>query len=318
MSVIEIKEVSDSKSGPPAQPPIPTEMGGIDSPTDFNDGKTLFKFKTLKERQPGESWVLLYYGPSKAGKTYFAGTCGPRTLFLNTGDGLETLLSPAFTSRYPEAREMITVDIREFNPDTAAQGFDMVGDAIDHAMQYFPDKFDTVVLDEASAFRKLGLNKAVELNSQVAKTAARQGRNRMKDYSPVDVGDYGKEMDMVEWFFATYIPIFKGAGKHFVVLAHERQIFVKPAEIGGEATLKRVLPAFTGKTFPDKVPVFFDDVWHAEVAGGGTNIVYRARTAGNELELGGARHGGIFQTVEPDPNFLKMLKRIQLAQPRSK
>lgn len=290
--------------------------GAVDEFSEFNDKTVRFKFKRLKDRQPGESWILLYYGASKSGKTFFAGSAGARTLFLNVGDGIETLMAPAFTQKYPEARDMIMVDIREMAPNDSADAFDMTTDVLDHALLNFPDKFDTIVLDEATAFRNVTMNKATELNSG-ERTQGKSRPNRIQEYMKVDIGDYGEEMKMVEWFLAQYVPIFKEKNKNFLMLAHERQIFTKPARIGDEPTLNRIVPGFTGKTFPDKVPAYFDDVWHAEVildASG--NAVYRARTAGNAMELGGARHGGIFNIVEPNPNYIEMLKRIKLAQPK--
>ena len=285
---------------------------GFDERVVMNGDKTLFRFKRLGEYKPGESWILLYYGPSKAGKTFFAGTAGARTLFINVGDGLETLMSPAFTSRYPEAKDMIIVDIRETNPQGMAEAFDRVGDAIYYALKEFPEKFDVIVLDEATAFRKYAMNKSMELNTDARRAGAARAK-RTEDFVKPDIGDYGTEMQMIEWFLGTFIPIFKENKKHFIMLAHERQTFSKAPKIGDDPVLKRVLPGFTGKTFPDQVPQYFDDVFHAEVVGGGSNVVYRVRTAGSESEIGGARHGGIFSTVESDPNYLKMLDRIKRA-----
>lgn len=300
---LETKDVALPESG----------LLGFDEQVVKNGDKTLFRFKRLAEYKPGESWILLYYGPSKAGKTYLAGTAGARTLFINIGDGLETLMSPAFTQRYPDSKDMIIVDIREQNPQGIAEAFDLVGDAIHYALKNFPDKFDWVILDEATAFRKYAMNKSMELNTEARKHGAAREK-RTEEFVKPDIGDYGTEMQMIEWFLGTYIPIFKEHKKHFVMLAHERQTFSKAPKIGDDPVLKRVLPGFTGKTFPDQIPQFFDDVFHAEVVGGGTNVVYRARTAGSESEIGGARHGGIFSTVEQDPNLQKMLERIKKAQ----
>lgn len=289
-------------------PDAQAESPGLGQDEFVADANSYFRFKRLRDRNPGESWILLYYGPSKTGKTFFAGSAGPRTLFINIGDGLETLLSPSFTSRYPESKDMIVVDISEAGD--LAQAFDWTTDAIDHALKHFPEKFDTIVLDEATAFRRFAMNKAMELNTD-ARTRGTARAKRTEEFVKPDIGDYGTEMQMIEWFLGTYIPIFKRTHKHFLMLAHERQTFAKPPKIGDEPVLKRVLPGFTGKTFPDQVPAYFDDVFHAEAVGAGTNVVYRARTAGSEMEIGGARHGGIFETVERDPNFLKMLARIQ-------
>ncbi len=262
-------------------------------------------FKTLAERKPGESWISMIYGSTGSGKTYFAGTAGPRTLYLNVGDGLETLKSPAFTKRYPESSGMITVDIDNVQSSTA--GFDQIVKIIEKAYKEYNDKFDTVVLDESTAFRRLALNKAMDLNSAQRKDSR---KSREDDYVKAEIGDYGIEMDMISWFLGTYIPIFKNTKKNFLMLAHERQIYGKPAKQGDEPPLKRILPGFTGQKFPDQVPAYFDDVWRSEVAGK-INKVYRIITEGDELVVGKSRHGGIFERVENDPNFLKMLSRIQ-------
>ena len=157
------------------------------------------------------------------------------------------------------------------------------------------------------------MNKSMELNTD-ARTKGASRAKRTEDFVKPDIGDYGTEMQMIEWFLGTFIPLFKEHKKHFVMLAHERQTFSKPPKIGDDPVLKRVLPGFTGKTFPDQVPAYFDDVWHVEVVGGGTNVAYRLRTAGSESEIGGARHGGIFNVVETNPDYRKMLDRIQRAQ----
>lgn len=298
--------------------PIPkgSDIGGVDELVDdFHDGSVRFKFKRLKDRKPGESWICMVYGPSKTGKTYFAGTAGKNTLFINVGDGLETLMSPAFTSKYPGANEMIVVDVRE--ADSVATAFDIITEGIDHALKHFPGRFDTIVLDEATALRKYALNKAMELNTAGRTSSTR--KNRRDEYVKAEIGDYGTEMDMIEWFLGEYIPTFKRENKHFLMLAHERQVFTKPPKVGDEAVLKRVMPGFTGKTFPDKVPAFFDDVFHSEViTDAGSNASYRLRCAGNDMELGGTRHGGVFDVIEKDANFLKMLERIRAAQPLMK
>lgn len=294
--------------------PVDGSLGFDETTKEF--GATKFRFKRLSEYTPGEAWMLLLYGASKSGKTYFSGTSGPRTLFINIGEGIETLMAPAFRDRYREAASgMIMVDIRE--KQDIALAFDEVTETIDEALKVFPDKFDTVVLDEATAFRRFALNKSMELNTG-ARTSGKAREARTAEFVKPDIGDYGTEMQMIEWFLGTYIPIFKAANKHFIMLAHERQTFGKPPKIGDEPVLKRVLPGFTGKTFPDQIPSFFDDVWHTEAVGGGSNVVYRIRTAGDEIEIGGSRHGGIFSVVEQDPQFHVLLARIKAAQARKK
>lgn len=254
------------------------------------------------------------YGPSKVGKTWFAGTAGSRTLIINTGDGIDTLLSPGFKAAHPEAEDIIIVDIREDVDADKAEAFDLVGRVIREAYNSpIWDEIDNIVIDEATALRKYALNKATELNTEALKNEAAKAKrkSRLEDFLKPDIGDYGTEMQMIEWFLGNFIPFFKAEKKNFLMLAHQRQIFSKPARIGDDPILKKVQPGFTGKTFPDTVPAYFDDVWHMEAVGGGDNVVYRARTAGSENEVAGNRHNGIFSTVEPDPNYQNMLKRIR-------
>lgn len=268
--------------------------------------KTTFRFKRKRDYPPGESWILLVYGPSKTGKTFFSGTAGSRTLYLNIGDGFNTLLAPAFTSKYGAiSDDMIVVDVRESKD--AAEAFNNVCRAIDEALEKFPHLFDTVVMDEATAFRKYALNAAVDANQRKSGGV----RSRIDTFTKAEIDDYGTEMAAIEWFLGKYVPIFKEHKKHFIMLAHERQIFNKAAKIGDEQTLKKVMPGFTGKTFPDNVPAYFDDVWHSETYKAGDKVFYQLRTAGSDAMTAGSRHGGVFKLEERDPNFLSMLQRIR-------
>lgn len=283
----------------------------------FNDLPANIVVKQLKDRTPGESWTSLYYGPTGSGKTWFCGTAGPRLLFLNTGQGIETLLSPAFKHKYPNMGDIITVDINEKITDQGiveeALAWDLITDTLDYFLVKHRDKFDVVALDDATFSRRFALNKALELN-----TEARSNKSKRKpgttDYQKPDVGDYGIEMGIIEWFLATYIQRFKSLGLHFIMTAHERHIYGKPAKIGDEAPLQKILPGFTGKTFPDQVPAYFDDVFRAEVVGGVGNTHYRCRTQGTESDRGKSRHGGVFPTVVSNPNFHKMLEQIRRAE----
>src|SRR3954471_16295321 len=167
-------------------------QGAVELVGDEFGEKTPVVFKRLHTYQPGQSWILMIYGPSKTGKTYFAGTAGARTLVLNNGDGVETLMAPMFALRYPDAKNMIITDIRETNAQSSAEAFDKTTDAIDYALKMFPDKFDTVVLDEATAFRKYAMNKATELNTE-SRTRGAARAKRTEEFVKPDIGDYGTE-----------------------------------------------------------------------------------------------------------------------------
>lgn len=267
-----------------------------------------FKPITLAEHQDYESWLLLLYAKTKSGKTWFCGTAGPRTLYINTGDGLATLKSPEFLSKYPDSKNMIVQDFSEDIRNGKANAFDLICDYIDWAFEYRKDDFDTVILDDATALRRYARNKAFDLNNQQRNSPR---PNRIQNYQKTEIGDYGIEMDMILWFLGNYIEFFKENRKNFVMTAHERHIFGKPANQGAEAPLIAVKPSFTGKSSPDDVAAFFDEVWRMEAIGGGTRRQYRAITIGNEIYAGGSRHNGIFKEKESNPNFLEMLSRIR-------
>lgn len=299
-----------------------TEDGSVFVPSKYDetiaaDGNR-FQFKRLEERVPGESWLLLYYGASGTGKTYFCGTAGPRTLFINIGQGIETLQSPAFTLRYPDAKKMITVDITEKIDESgvivAAEAFDLITDVIDYGLKNFPEEFDTIVIDDATYMRRAALNRAYQINAGI-RTNPNARNVQLNEFTYPEIQDYGREMQMIEWFLITYLPKFKAMKKNLIMTAHERNVYGKPPKIGEPAPLLKTVAGFTGKTFPDQIPAYFDDVFRAEVVGGGSNVVYRARTAGDEVSAGKSRHGGIFQTVEPDPNYQRFLERIKKNEP---
>jgi hypothetical protein len=271
-----------------------------------NEPEIWLKARKLSDIKPGESWAILYYGPSGSGKTYFCGTAGSRALFINIGKGIETLLSPAFTKRYGDlSKDMI---IAEANTLTDVMG------AITYYSNKCPDDFDTVIVDDATFLRRAALDQGMLMNTNSAGTA--RGRERgnelnLGNFVIPEPGDYFREMQLISHFIAETIEGLKAEKKHFILTAHERHIYGKPAKIGDEAPLQKIMPAFTGKSYPDDVPGYFDDVFRAEAVGGIGNQVYRCWTAGNDTSRGKARHGGIFDTVVIDPNFRVMLKKIR-------
>ena len=222
-----------------------SNLGGADEEVvDLSTGdKVPFKFKRLQEYQPGESWILMVYGGSKSGKTHFAGTCGGDTLFINIGDGLETLHTKYFRERFPDSSKMIVVDINKKQLKSSEEVFDQITDSIDYALSHFSSSFNKVVLDEATALRKYALNKAMALNTAARTTSSR--KSRAEEYVKADVGDFGVEMDMIEWFLGQYIPIFKEEKKHFLMLAHERQIYGKRTKKRYETPLQKQVPRFS-------------------------------------------------------------------------
>ena len=83
--------------------------------------------------------------------------------------------------------------------------------------------------------------------------------------------------------------------------------------MGDPPTLISTSPGFTGQTAPDDIPGLFDNVFYAEVVGGGDNRSYKCTTVGTEILVAKTRWSGVFKTTEMNPNFLNFVKRIQTA-----
>lgn len=280
-------------------------------------------FQTLDEIPADDAVSLLLYGGNGTGKTFFAGTAGPRALFINIGQGLVVLKSPLFRKLYPTAGAMPVVNIYEKLGERAmpTEGvmFDAVSDTIDECLQnkQVEALFDTVIIDDASALKRAAMNKALDVNQKLGKSKSK-ATSEQYDFTGPGVQDYGTEMQMIEQFMAGYTEICKKAGKHLIVVAHERNIFKKAAGMGDNPILMKTVPYFTGvDKNPDYVAKYFDNVWNATVVSGGSERVYRIRCQGDETISAKSRYAGVFDTVESGLDFPKVLDRIKKSQEES-
>lgn len=277
-------------------------------------------FNKLSELPPGESVIMMGYGAGGSGKTEFLGTGGDRTLIIDTGYGMETLKSTlGFKKRHPDCNPSI-VSVEEKMKGRgrvdSATAFDIVCDIIDYTLAHHKDEFDTIAIDDVTAMRRFAMNKGLEVGQKLGKsqTKAKEEAIGATIYA---VQDYGAEMDLINKFVAAYTSIFRSVKKNLIMMAHERVTLVQPKDaqgkplVGGEMVVKDVRPGFTGKTFPDDIIVYFDEVWHFETVGSGDVIVYRARTSGAEDLTAKTRHGGIFKTIIKNPDVRKMLSHIK-------
>lgn len=272
-----------------------------------------YKITRLEELKPAESTTTIIYGNSGTGKTFFGGTAGSRTLFLNAGDGIETLKSPLFRDKIKADPIVVNIGekINERGVVNDATAFDLMCDEIDKALTHIPAEFDTIVVDDLTAIRSYAMNKALEINSATNKSQTLKNIVERFDVIVPAVQDYGMEMTMIKWFLQSYTAIAKDHKKHLIVMAHERRTYEKGRNIGDAPSLRKISVGVTGQTFPDEIPALFDNVWHSEAIGGGDNTVYQLRTQGDEILTAKTRQGGIFNVVEKNPNFLAMLQRLQ-------
>lgn len=262
-----------------------------------------------KEAPRAESVTCLFYGGAGTGKTDFCGSIGNRGLFINTGAGTETI-----KQRY----DCDIIDIsEEVDPKTGifkeAKAFDMVTEVIDWA--FTQEKYKVIALDDATYFNRFARNRALEITKQ-HKGSQSLDISRKEGVITMAIGDFGVEMSAVEWFLSTYIPQFKSRGIHFILTAHERLFYNKASKPGEVATVRKTCPAFTGQSFPDTIPGFFDIVWRFEAAGGGDRIKYRALTAGDEDTTAKTRYRDIFaekeELTDSKLDFWKMIERIKV------
>ena len=276
--------------------------------------------KTLDQVQLGESTTTLVHGDSKSGKTFFLGTAGSRSLYIyfTVGEGISTLQSPAFRDKYRNYNP-ITVAIEEHS---TAAAFDAVGRTIDYMVDTRREEFDIVIVDEMTAFRRAAMRKGLELSNIEGRSKTEEKLNqagRPPGFFFPAIQDYGAEMNLVEWWTATYTDDAKKQGYHLLVAAHSRNIYEKLGNRPNDPeVLVKVKPGFTGKTFPDDITAYYDNVFYMQRSGKGTNAQHKLIIHGDETYLAGTRYGGVFRDDKgrevssiTNPDFLKMLKSIQ-------
>lgn len=266
---------------------------------------TNFDFKRVSELAPAEASTTCVYGASGAGKTEFSATA-PRALIINTGNGEETLKGADFKARR-KVDPLIVSIIDKQDDKKLWTGYYAVCDVIDVALKTMSDQFDTVVLDDLSAFRRFAMNSAIDMNGEAERSKTVFQAKEWNIALPTQ-SDWGTEKNFVTWFATTYMPILKAANKHLIVIAHDRLTFTK-AKKGEDARLIAVSPSVTGADKnPDEFAQYFDNVWHLSKAG---RTTYKLQTQGDAIVRAKTRIGGVLKEVEENPNFSDLLARLQ-------
>lgn len=273
-----------------------------------------------KRTEPVSGIALLSYGASGSGKTWFAGTAGSRTLYLDIGRSTRTLKSKQFKTLFPETDPLIVEIPEDFDPTSPipekAVAFDTLNDVLEYQLRNHADDFDTVVVDDASYLRKAAMYKGLEANQKLGKSKSQEA-SKANDILVIGVQDYGTEMSLIEQLCAQYTEVIcREYKKNFILLAHQRQVFSKPKDqsgrviIGEQPTLEKIMPGFTGQTFPDVIPMYFDWVFYHDSVPAERGTVYRVRTQGTDVITAKCRDGGVFKNIELNPNFTEFLSRI--------
>lgn len=260
-----------------------------------------------------ESICMLGYGPAGAGKTFFAGTAGERAIIIDIGKGTTTLRSPEFKAKVGTNPTIVQLNESAYMPidkiTSDNNTLDILTDTIDFLLEKHLDDFDTMIVDEATALRRMAMQKGMVVGAELRGGKAVSTFKRW-NIELADPTDYFIEMEMTEQIISTYVEKFKSIQKHLIIMAHERHTYGKAPKLGEAQPLIKLGPGFTGKTHPDDIEQYFDLVWHFEVVGGGNNKVYRIRTSGDEILKAKTRYGGIFNELESNLTWPEVVRRI--------
>lgn len=261
---------------------------------------TIESFKPANEIPPAETISALFYGQSGTGKTEFASTA-PRPLYIDVGRSKETILSKGYKLRHPNSNPLvisISEKLGKLGAPDAAEAFDATCDAIDFALKEFPDKFDSIVIDELTGLGFFARTKGIYYNSSQNKSNTKSSLDKDNILAPA-VQDYGAEMNLIEQFIRGYADICMRAGKHFIVCAHEQTLYGKPAKIGDPTPVLGCQPLLTGKATSEKVCSMFDWVFRFDtVAGSGGKPLYRVKTVSDGSIVAKCKHSGVFDVYE--------------------
>jgi hypothetical protein len=267
----------------------------------------------LNEMQLDEVTTLLLYGNSGTAKTWLAGTAGDNTVIIAPAQGISTLQSLLFKKLVGTNPTVEVVDELPM-PDIAA-GFDRIGDLVEKYLD--EPSINTIVVDDTTNVRRMALNKGLELNQKLNRSQTHTKMKNMKSDAIVrEMNDITMEMALMEAFVKKAVTYSKEAKKNFVLTAHERLRFIKPAKVGDPPTLDKIQPGFSGQTFPDDVTGLFDLIWHTEIRGGGDRIFYQVRTQGDSTTTAKTRWGGLFPVLfEKSPNLAQVFECIKTQTP---
>jgi hypothetical protein len=262
---------------------------------------------SASEYKPSESITALIYGPTKSGKTFFAGSFNsPRTVYINIGAGIATLYSPLAIEQYGKPEFQLINIIEDFeNPKMYME--------VSETLNYFfePDRldtFDTIIIDDASAMNYAAMNQGMTVSDAVGRSKA-LGISRKLGVNIPGRQDFGMQMSLMDQFMRFFTEQSKAFNKNFIVLAHDKEVYKGEGE---KRQISKLRPLFTGN---NDIPAYFDLVWMMESVAGGRGNIYRAITEGDEIIEAGSRWGGIFPTKYKNPNYKEIKNALDTLTP---
>lgn len=262
-----------------------------------NNDKFIPPIMKAEEYNPSESISMLLWGKTKSGKTFFAGSLNdPRTVYVNIGNGIATLYSPLAIAKYGAPSFQLVNLIEDFNDPKL---YTEVGETFNYFFEEKLNDFDSIILDDASTMNYAAMNHGMTAGEATGRSKA-FAMSRKFGVNIPGKQDFGMQMGLMDQFMRFFTEQCKANNKHFIVLAHDKEVYKGE---GDKRVLANLRPLFTGN---NDIPSHFDLVWMMESVSGGAGNVYRAITEGDEIIEAGSRWGGIFPTKYKNPNFREM------------
>ncbi len=206
------------------------------------EGITNLADKVIDRNEPLR---VLIYGEAGCGKTTLAGTFPKPMLVLDFDQKLKPLYGKgdiSVKSYIPAAPSDCSKVFLEFKRDWKG------------LKKNCP--FKTVVIDSLTAMDIVVLRACVIAGGKDAEKMP-------------EIQHYGDHGNWFSYFFKYSLSDVQMLGVNVVVTAHELY------NISKESGVHSVQPLVTGQKLPNKVPAFFEDVWHMETKGGTNETIKR-------------------------------------------
>jgi hypothetical protein len=270
----------------------------------------------LKEKR---AVMMMFYGPPGTGKTFQIGTLGSRWLIISNRAGLDTIRNKEYRKLYPDCNphiEIVRTDKRV--PADHNGGFNRVKQIIS---TYLSDpklsaEIDGIVIDDFTFLRKNARMEAVAMNGESDRSKTKSQAQKFHNEVIPTIADFGTEQTLIESFLTIATDECREAGKHFIVMNHERLIYREIVTVGSdgkkykENILWRIIPGFGGKEAPDAALNHFDLIAHmkAKQAGGKHNVEFQfASTSQPPIEA--KDRSKAFQAFEQNLTLQQILTR---------
>ena len=225
---------------------------------------------------------ILMYGGSGTGKTTFAGTF-PKPYFFDFDGGVLSLRDhdieyETYSDKSvlrPEAFSKFEAKIEEFKSQLAAGTL----------------PYQTVVLDSITTMQESCLRQIQYANRTVGKQTTLQEWGIL----------VGKMEDVLYTFTSLNV--------HIVTVAHEQ---IVQNELTSEVM---ILPLIVGKKLPDRLALWFDEVYHSRVGRGERGRpVYQVMTVADRMYKAKSRLN-CFDVIESGFNYDKMMTQLKARKP---